>query len=122
MEGRAQAARIGARFRENGIRTARVFSSQWCRCWETAGLLELGSVNELPILNSFYQRAERRNQQTEALKEWLTVQEFDGPLVLVTHQVNISALTGIYPASGELVVTRISEDGEIVVIGSIEAD
>ena len=40
-EGRAQARRIGARFRANGIETAKVFSSQWCRCRETAELLEV---------------------------------------------------------------------------------
>jgi len=121
-EGRAQAERIGARFRDNGIKVARVFSSQWCRCLDTAELLGLGAVEELPLLNSFYQRAKRRNQQTEDLKEWLAGQDFDRPLVLVTHQVNISALTGVYPASGELVVIRISKRGELTVFGSIETD
>jgi len=121
-EGRAQAERIGARFRENGIETARVVSSQWCRCLDTAELIGLGGVEELPLLNSFYQRTDSRNQQTEGLKEWLAGQEFDRPLVLVTHQVNISALTGVYAASGELVVIRIPENGEIEVLGSIETD
>ena len=120
--GRAQARDIGDWLRSNGVSAARVYSSQWCRCLETAERLELGAVKELPALNSFFQRAERRDQQTEALREWLTGQEFDAPLVLVTHQVNTSALTGIYPASGELVVLRIAEDGEIVVLGSIETD
>jgi phosphohistidine phosphatase SixA len=121
-EGRAQAVRIGARFRENGIKTAHVLSSQWCRCLETAALLDLGPVEELPVLNSFYQRTDRRTPQTEALKDWLTDWVIDGPLVLVTHQVNISALTGVYPASGELVVVRISEEEGFVAIGSISTD
>jgi len=101
---------------------ARVVSSQWCRCLDTAELLGLGTVEDLPLLNSFYQHAGRRNQQTEGLEEWLAGQDFDRPLVLVTHQVNISALTGVYPASGELVVIRISEHGELTVLGSIETD
>ena len=121
-EGREQAGRIGARFRENGIETARIFSSQWCRCLETARLLGLGPVEELPILNSFFQRPERRNRQTQALEAWLASQNLDGPLVLVTHQVNITALTGVYPASGELVVVRQSENGKISAVGSIETD
>jgi len=121
-EGRAQAARIGDRFRKNGMDTARVFSSQWCRCLDTAQLLGLGPVEKLPILNSFYQRTERRDPQTRALKEWLTSQELDHPIVLVTHQVNITALTDVYPASGDLVVVRISEEGEITTIGSIVTD
>jgi phosphohistidine phosphatase SixA len=122
QEGRAQAERIGDRFRDNGIEAARVVSSQWCRCSDTAELLGLGAVEQLPILNSFYQRTERRKPQTEALNEWLAGQEILGPLVLVTHQVNISALTGVFVASGELVVIRIAKDRKIEVLGSIETD
>lgn len=121
-EGRDQAALIGARFRENGIQTARVFSSQWCRCLETARLLGVGPVEELPVLNSFFRHYERRAAQTLTLKEWLARQELDEPLVLVTHQVNITALTDIYLAEGTLVVIRQSEAGEISVVGTIEAD
>ena len=121
-EGRQQARQIGAFFRKNGIDAARIFSSQWCRCLETAILLGLSPVTELPILNSFFQRPERRNSQTHTLEAWLARQDFDGPLVLVTHQVNITALTGIYPASGELIVVRQSENGEISAVGSIRTD
>ena len=35
-EGRAQAARIGQWFREQGLTPARVRSSPWCRCLDTA--------------------------------------------------------------------------------------
>ncbi len=121
-EGREQAARIGALFREKSIELARVFSSQSCRCLETAKLLRRGPVEELLSLNSFFQSSERRDRQNRALKEWLASQDLEGPLVLVTHKVNITALTGIYPASGELVVIRRSANGEISVVGSIEAD
>ena len=119
-EGRDQASRIGDRFRENGIHGARVFSSQWCRCLETARLLKLGAVADLAPLNSFFRQFERRALQTEALRKWLVEQELDHPIVLVTHQVNITALTGVYPDSGELVVIRRSETGDIQVIGTIE--
>lgn len=121
-EGREQAMRIGARFRENGIHTARVFSSQWCRCLETARLLELGTVDDLPIINSFFQQYENREPQTEALREWIAVQDLDEPLVLVTHQVNITALTGIFPNSGEMVIIRRSSGAEIEVVGTIKTD
>ena len=120
--GRLQARSIGDRLRSKGITSARVYSSQWCRCIDTANLLGLGAVEELPLLNSFYQRTERRNQQTEGLREWLVGQELNRPVVLVTHQVNISALTGVYAASGDMVVIRILKDGEIEVLGSIETD
>jgi broad specificity phosphatase PhoE len=121
-EGRDQAARIGAHFAANGIEQARVFSSQWCRCLETAKLLGLGPVEELPILNSFFQRFERQDRQTRALEAWLAGQALDQPVVLVTHQVNVTALTGVYPASGELVVVGRSETGELTVVGSIETN
>jgi len=118
--GRAQAARIGARFRENAIRSARVFSSQWCRCKDTASLLDLGPVEALPSLNSFYQRDERRGPQTRALEAWLAGQDLDEPLVLVTHQVNITELTNVFPSSGELVIIRRSDAGEITLVGTVE--
>lgn len=120
--GREQAMRIGARFRENGIPAARVYSSQWCRCLETARLLGLGPVEELPVLNSFFRRFERRAQQTRALEAWLAGRDVEDVVVLVTHQVNITALTGVYPASGELVVIRHSDDGDISVLGTLETD
>jgi 8-oxo-(d)GTP phosphatase len=120
--GRKQAQRIGASFRASGMSTARLFSSQWCRCRETAELLGLGPVQELPLLNSFYQRADNRGPQTEGLNAWLAGQTGEGPLVLVTHQVNITALTGVYPASGEIVIVRRSDDGGISVIGTIQTD
>ena len=68
-EGRDQARTIGGLFRENGIHNVRVFSSQWCRCMETAKLLALGPVAELPLLNSFFQNYERRESQTRMLLE-----------------------------------------------------
>lgn len=121
-DGREQSKRIGERFRANGIASAQVFSSQWCRCLETARLLGLGAVRELPALNSFYQHYERRDRQTRALEEWLANRALDTPHVLVTHQVNISALTDVYPAEGTLVIVRRSEAGKISVIGTIAAD
>lgn len=120
--GREQAARIGARFVANGIETAGVFSSQWCRCLETATLLGLGPVQELPALNSFFETPERRDAQTQEIRDWLASENLDGPLILVTHQVNIAALTGVYPTSGELIVVRRSESGELAVLGTLETE
>ena len=53
-EGRNQAKRIGARFREDGMARVWIYSSQWCRCRKTAGLFDLGTVEDLSILNSFF--------------------------------------------------------------------
>jgi phosphohistidine phosphatase SixA len=121
-EGRDQAVRIGKLFHENRILTARVFSSQWCRCLETAKLLELGPVQELSLLNSFFNHYESRESQTQKLSEWLHEQTLAQPLVLVTHQVNITALTNIYPSSGELVIVHRDETGEFAVVGTIKTE
>lgn len=120
--GRDQAKRIGARLRANGVLAARVLSSQWCRCLETASLLSFGDVTELPLLNSFFESMHRRNDQTAALLEWIKDQPLTAPTILVTHQVNISALTGIFPASGELVVLRRTTEGNLTIVGTIETD
>ena len=121
-EGRDQARKIGARFSAHGITRPRIFSSQWCRCRETAELMNLSTVKDLPILNSFFQRYADRERQTQGLVKWLASQSLDGPLVLVTHQVNITALTNIYPSSGEIVVIHRSNKGNISVIGSIDSN
>lgn len=119
-EGREQARAIGQRFRANGIDSAAVYSSAWCRCQDTAELLGLGEVTLLASLNSFYQRSGRA-EQTQASREWL--RDYDGarPLVLVTHQVNISALMGDYTRSGETLVGRIGDDGAVELLGSLGA-
>jgi phosphohistidine phosphatase SixA len=99
--GRAQSRAIGARLRAHGIASARVLSSAWCRCKETAELLGLGAVAIEPLLNSFFADRSAAESQTAALRGLLRDWTEPRPLVLVTHQVNITALTGIFPASGE---------------------
>ena len=119
--GRDQARRIGERFRTNGIARAQVFASQWCRATETAKLLDLGRVEPLPLLNSFFQQGDAA-ARTRATREWLAGRDLSQPTVLVTHQVNITSLTGVYPASGEMVVARRGARGELEVIGTLRAE
>ena len=58
--GRDQSKDIGDLFRANGINKASIFSSQWCRCLDTARLLGLGQVFETPALNSFFEKFEKK--------------------------------------------------------------
>jgi phosphohistidine phosphatase SixA len=120
--GREQAARLGTRLRENGVTDARVYASQWCRAVETAELLRLGPVSQLPTLNSFFGSRQSGPTQTRTLSRWLAKQDLAHPLVLVTHQVNITALTGVYPASGEMVIVRRTPDGALRVVGTLKAE
>jgi broad specificity phosphatase PhoE len=119
--GRAQAKAIGVNLRWHGIRIDGVYSSQWCRCLETARLMGLGEVIALPVLNSFFAEPDREPRQMAELRVWLAEQPQAGALVLVTHQVVITALTGIVPASGEIVVARPAQGGDLRLVGRIPA-
>tara|TARA_B100000683_G_C12423444_1_gene528745 strand:+ start:101 stop:376 length:276 start_codon:yes stop_codon:yes gene_type:complete len=87
---------------------------------ETAKLLALGEVSILPSLNSFFENFSRENLQTKQTMDWIKNAPLDIPTVLVSHQVNISALTGYSPTSGEIIFLRRSNEGKISVIGSIQ--
>ncbi len=121
-QGRAQARAIGERFRANGIATAAVFSSQWCRCLDTARELALGEVVAFPGLNSFFADRGEEARHTAAVRALIGERARSPlPLVLVTHQVNITALTGVFPASGEIIVLRLDGDTPSVA-GRIRTD
>jgi broad specificity phosphatase PhoE len=118
--GRAQAKRLGSRLRAAGLTDVRVFTSQWCRCRETARLLAIGPVEDLPALNSFFEQPETKAARVQALRERLDNLPRDGrPVVFVTHQVTITALTGHFPASGEGLVLRLAEGGGFVRVAEL---
>ena len=110
--GREQAREIGAAIRAAGVTVDRILTSQWCRCPDTARLLDLGPVAELPALNSFFRNPDRADRQTAELRKLL----FDLPpgeiVVLVTHYVNIRALTGRGAASGEVFLLEIGRNAK----------
>jgi phosphohistidine phosphatase SixA len=109
--GREQARAMGEWLRSRGIARARVYSSQWCRCLETAELLGLGAVAELPALNSFYERSADRDGNLGELRGFLARQPLDGELlVLVTHQVTVAAMSGRAASSGEGMLLALRSD------------
>lgn len=114
--GRAEARAAGVAIRAAGAAVAQVLTSQWDRCRETARLLDLGPVTDAPPLNSFFADRSTRDAQTAAARALIA--ELDGPAVLVTHQVNVTALTGVYPASGEIVLFRLT-DGVVEVLDRV---
>jgi phosphohistidine phosphatase SixA len=117
-QGRADSRAIGQAFQDKGIKVGRVLTSQWCRCVETAELAFPGQVEEEPVFNSFFQNRSAGPEQTRAGQRILEQWSGDGALVVITHQVNITALTDIFPQSGEGIVVEIN-DGEIEVIGRL---
>jgi hypothetical protein len=75
-------------------------------------------VTPLPALNSFFEHGEREKEQTQRVRALIDERPAGATLLLVTHQVNISALTGVYPQSGEIVVLR-PEGGKLTVLGRL---
>ena len=117
--GRDQARRTGEALRAEGIAFDQVWSSGWCRCVDTARLLEMGPFEVRPFLHSFFgNRADGPAQTREALAA-IAAQPMDARLLLVTHQVNISALTGVVPSSGEIIVVQRRPDGGLEVTGRV---
>ena len=120
-EGRQQAVHIGDVFRANGIDDANMLSSHWCRCVDTAQLMGLGEVVIMSALNSFFENRAAANEQTahvlEAMPGWLQDNN-DNPTVLVTHQVNISAITGAATGSGEILIVTLKDDS-VQILASI---
>jgi phosphohistidine phosphatase SixA len=114
--GRAQAIRMGDLLRANGIAAARIHSSQWCRCLDTATLMKLGDVAQQPLLN-FFRDQERKAQQVQDLRAWIARLELAQPTLLVTHQVVITAVAEVPAGDGEIVVMRRETDGRLTLQG-----
>lgn len=120
-QGRSQAARTGAAFRQRGIAVDRVLSSQWCRCLDTAELMDLGPVEPLPALNSFFSDRAAGPERTAQLREFMQAQaDNPGVIVMVTHFVNIAALSDASVSSGELVVLRLTDQQQLEVVGQLD--
>ncbi|MEG3932214.1 MULTISPECIES: histidine phosphatase family protein [unclassified Microcoleus] len=119
-QGRTQAKQIGAEFRNRNIKVARVLSSQWCRCLETAKLITLGKVEPFPALNSFFRDSSTEASQTAAIRKLIVDnRNTKGAIIMVTHQVNITAITDLVPQSGEAVILKSDREGKIKIFGRI---
>ena len=123
-QGRDQAKRTGDELRRMGVEKADVFSSVWCRCVDTGELLGFGQVNVLESLNSFFVLRETEPARTGDTRLWIQqriASNNQTPVILVSHSVNITALTGAYVSSGEALV--ITTDGDAInVLGSFLVD
>jgi broad specificity phosphatase PhoE len=122
--GRNQARELGQRLRDAGVTNARVYTSELCRCRDTARLLDIGAVEPLPALNSTIGRTEQeRTAQLKALRVFMeTLPRDSGPVVLVTHQVIVTALTDNFPASGGGVILRLLPNGGFERVAEVPAE
>jgi phosphohistidine phosphatase SixA len=122
-EGRADAARIGAAFRRERVAVDRVLSSPWCRCLDTARIA-FGDAEPWDPLGSFFDVPHRENELTETVKRRIAgygSRKATGNLVMVTHNVNIAALTRLSVGTGEVVVVKPDGCCGLRVIGRMDA-
>jgi phosphohistidine phosphatase SixA len=113
-QGREQARAIGEWLRARDIQNVKLYSSQWCRCLETARLMNLGPVTPLPALNSFFERPGDRESNLSTIRDFIRDHTKPGELIImVTHQVTISGITGKWTDSGHGKLIRPDQTGGI---------
>ena len=113
--GKKQAKAIGVWLSNQGIQKADIYSSPWCRCLDTANLLNKGPVKIEPSLSSFFDDMSLEKKQTKALESFLKnelAKQSKTPLILVTHHVNIQAYTGKAVGVGDMVLVKANKNGE----------
>ena len=119
--GRDEARSVGARLRAERIAIARVLSSPWCRCVDTATLVGVGPVQVEPAFANAFVLSGRRDALREGGQAVIGRWRGPGVLLVVTHGENIRALTGRSPATAEIVVVAPRADGTLREIGSLAA-
>lgn len=115
-QGRSQARRIGEWFARQALVPARIASSPWCRCLDTATLAFKKPPDPWAALGSPRGYTEVTGAaHLEALRQALTTASsrpgrFE---VWVTHMFVLSDLAGANPASGEGLVLRMDPRGKV---------
>ena len=121
--GREQATNIGKWLNKQNIKPSAIYTSQWCRCKETAQLLNLGTVQELPALNSFFQMPENRESSLRSLRDFISKQKTNESLIImVTHSVTISAISGQSVASGDGVLLKLNDSASYEFISAVSTE
>jgi len=118
-QGREQANKIGFFFKSNNILIDKIYSSEWCRCKETA-LIAFNEFETNFFLNSFFSSkfAQNKNLQIKKLKRFIKNWDRKKNIVFVTHYVVISEILNYASSSGEIVIS----DKDLKVIDTIEIE
>ena len=112
-----QSKKIGLIFKKNEIKIDNIYSSEWCRCKDTAKYA-FDDFETFDALNSFYdiRFAANEDKQIKDFYEFIDSIDNKNNIVFVTHYVVIGAILNIGTSSGEIVVT----DKNLNIIGSID--
>ena len=105
--GRIQSRKIGNFFIENNIKIENVYSSEWCRCKETASLA-FKNFKTKSFLNSFFSSkfAQNKNSQMRDFQKFLLDWDEKTNLIFITHYVVISEILDYPSSSGEIVISN----------------
>ena len=117
--GREQSKKIGILFSKNNIKIKNIFSSEWCRCKETADLA-FKKFETKKFLNSFYSAkfAKNREKQIKEFENFINNWDKKGNLIFVTHYVFITEILNYAPSSGEIIIT----DKNLNIIDTLETE
>ena len=112
-----QSKKIGLILKKNEIKIDNIYSSEWCRCKDTAKYA-FDDFETFDALNSFYdiRFAANEDKQIKDFYEFIDSIDSKNNIVFVTHYVVIGAILNIGTSSGEIVVT----DKNLNIIGSID--
>ena len=112
-----QAIELGKIFSESGLIFKKIYSSQWCRCMETAKLLKLGKVFPEVSLNSGFRGIYKKEISLAKLSKLLDeLKNKEGLFLMVTHYGTISAVTGIVVDSGAAVAYNVKTKSSLEVL------
>jgi phosphohistidine phosphatase SixA len=121
--GREQARLIGEQFKARNIRVREILSSAWCRCRDTAQLAFGRHTvwTPLNVINPQFNPKVNREKQTAEVMDRISKLEYPDNLVMVTHHINVEALTGEATSEGEGIVVRYdSSSRSLTVIGRLQ--
>jgi broad specificity phosphatase PhoE len=106
--GRDEAKRVGERLRRERVPIAKVYTSPWCRCRDTARLA-FGAAEDWAMLGSFFEAPDREADATARVRKRIAGyarHPLAGNVVMVTHNVNVAALTRLSIGPAEIVPVR----------------
>ncbi len=108
--GRQQAVALGRAMLRPGIDVAQLLTSQWCRCRETADLMDLRPAEVFAPLGNLYGNRGTEAEQVAAMRARIVEWRGPGTLVMVSHGSTIAALTDIQLQQAEMPVVAPQRD------------
>lgn len=111
-QGSAEARALGERFRLQRVNVGKIVSSQWCRCRQTAELMNIGPIEDAPTFNNAFVLNTKRGELTAGARDMIGAWRGPGTLVVVTHGENIQLILGLRPREGEVIVVAPDQSSE----------